>query len=152
MGFFRQTECPNWVKDFSRFSSQWPRNNLSVPGHMKALLLQAWHFLESGSKHRGVSGTGPFSFYNANTKCLFFLVFNPGFWLWSHLQRTFGRVWYRVGAGDEVPLSLFPFLFSSSFCPWFYFFLQCSQVCLHPGKIRRLFEGHFHILILLSIN
>lgn len=121
---------------------------------MKVLLLQDWHFLESGRRQRrcfrqAVLCKEPFSFYNANTICLFFLLFNLGFSLWSHLQRTFGRFWYE---GFPPLFVSFFSLFPPSFCPWFCFFLQRSQVCLHPGKLRSLFKRHFHILILLSTN
>lgn len=69
--------------------------------------------------------------------------------MWKQLQRTFDSFW------DEGVFSGFVshFSLSSSSCsPWFCFSLQknCSQMCLHPWKIRRLFKRHFHILILLS--
>lgn len=84
---------------------------------MKILLLQAWHFLESVKRYRRCFRQTDLckeqlNFYNANTKCLFFLLCNPSFSLWSHLQEIFGRFWYEAGGGVSLSLSPFFFIFT----------------------------------------
>lgn len=109
---------------------------------MKALLLQAWHFLESGRRQRrcfrqAVLWKEQFGFCNANTKCLFFLP-------WAfHCEGIYKE---HLAGFDMRPffLSLFPFFcISPPILSMILLFLTVFSGASAPWEDKEAFQKAF---------